>query len=511
MPQNTICTLFALSHKKGTNFIVMKKSTIIIPMAIAATLGIGYGVGRAQNSDASSIDSLSTTVVNGSGATTDFTAAAENTVNCVVHIMTKYTPKSTSSNSFGNGGIDPFEFFFGDRGGFQQVQPQPRQASGSGVILESNGYIVTNNHVVEGADSITVVLNDKRTYVAKVVGTDPSTDLALIKIDASDLPSIKIGDSEKLKVGEWVLAVGNPFNLTSTVTAGIVSAKARSINILSGDMKIESFIQTDAAVNPGNSGGALVNTRGELVGINAAIASQTGSYSGYSFAIPVSIMTKVVNDLKKYGVVQRALLGVMVQDITSELAKEKGLSVLEGAYVAGVSDNSAAKEAGIEVGDVITKVNDKTVKSVPEVQEQVSKFSPGNTIKVTVMRKKKEIVIPVVLKNQKGDTQIVKQSNIATDLGATFEPTSAADKEKNGISSGLTVKSVSKNGKFANNGVPAGYIIVKANNQNVNSVDDLQSIINSVKKSSGDKFNEQALFLSGIYNGKVTYFAIDLK
>ncbi len=492
----------------------MNKTTIIVPLAIAA-MAVGYGVGRAQNSNndtpTSPIESTQSSF-SGSFATptTDFTAAAENTVNCVVHIMTKYNPKATSSNYGRGGGGDLFDFFFGDRGGFQQIQPQPKQASGSGVILEKDGYIVTNNHVVEGADSITVVLNDKRSFVAKIVGTDPSTDLALIKVEATDLPAIKIGDSENLRIGEWVLAVGNPFNLTSTVTAGIVSAKARNINILSGDIKIESFIQTDAAVNPGNSGGALVNTRGELVGINAAIASQTGSYSGYSFAIPVSIMNKVVNDLKKYGVVQRALLGVMVQDITSELAKEKDLSVLSGAYVANVNEKSAAKDAGIEVGDIITKINGKAVKSVPEVQEQVSKFSPGNTINVTVLRKKKELTIPVVLKNQQGDTKIVKQAVASNELGATFEPTSDSDKEKYGISSGLTVKTVSKGGKFAVNGIPVGFIIVKANNQPVNSVEDLQSIINSIKKNSGEKFNEQALFISGINKGKVAYFAIDL-
>ncbi|MCR5569692.1 MAG: Do family serine endopeptidase [Paludibacteraceae bacterium] len=490
----------------------MKNSTIIVPVAVSAILGIGYTVGRAQNNntDSSSITESSHVVGTYSGQSTDFIYAAENTVNCVVHIMTKYTPKTSSSSGQPNfGGNDIFEYFFGDRGGFQQLQPQPRSASGSGVILEKEGYIVTNNHVVEGADSITVVLNDKRSYVAKIVGTDPSTDLALIKVEADNLPAIKIGDSENLRVGEWVLAVGNPFNLTSTVTAGIVSAKARNINILSGDMKIESFIQTDAAVNPGNSGGALVNTKGELVGINAAIASQTGSYTGYSFAIPVTIMSKVVNDLKKYGVVQRALLGVMVQDITSELAKEKNLSVLDGAYVANVNDNSAAKEAGIEVGDVIIKVNGKAVKSVPEVQEQVSKFSPGNTINVTVLRKKKELTIPVVLKNQMGDTKIVKQASV-TDLGATFEVTSDADKQKFGISSGITVKSVTKDGKFAVNGIQPGLIILKANNQTVNSVEDLQQIVAACKKNNGQKYNEQALFISGLYKGKLTYYAVDL-
>lgn len=488
----------------------MRKSKVIIPVAILALLGAGYAVGSAQNSSTDSVvpstqQAQSNVVI--SGQYPDFTAAAEYSINTVVHVMTKYNPKVSASSHRGND--DLFEYFFGDRGGFQQIQPQAKQASGSGVILESDGYIVTNNHVVEGADSITVTLNDKRTFEAKVIGTDPSTDLALIKIDAKDLPYAKIGDSENLRVGEWVLAVGNPFNLTSTVTAGIVSAKARNINILSADMKIESFIQTDAAVNPGNSGGALVNTKGELVGINAAIASQTGSFTGYSFAIPVSIMSKVVADLKKYGVVQRALLGVMVQEITSDLANQKNLSVLEGAYVAGVNDNSAAALAGIEVGDVITKINGKAVNSVPEVQEQVSKFSPGNTIKVTYVRKKKENTVDVVLKNQMGDTKIVKQGTV-NDLGAVFEPTSESDKKRYGLSGGLTVKSVEKDGKFAMNNIKEGFIIVKVNNEMVSSEADLKRIIKECKSASNSKFNEHVLFISGLLDGKVTYYAVDM-
>ena len=254
------------------------------------------------------------------GEPVDFTYAADKSVNAVVHVMTTYEVQQSQMS-------DPFlEYFFGERN-FQQA-PQKRQASGSGVILSKDGYIVTNNHVVDGAAQVNVVLNDKRQFKAQIVGTDPTTDLALLKVDADDLPTLPIGNSDNLKVGEWVLAVGNPFNLTSTVTAGIVSAKARNINILSGDMKIESFIQTDAAVNPGNSGGALVNTRGELVGINAAIASQTGSYTGYAFAIPTSIMSKVVADLKEYGTVQRALLGVQIRDIDADFAKEKNLETM---------------------------------------------------------------------------------------------------------------------------------------------------------------------------------------
>lgn len=493
----------------------MKISNVLLPVSVLAVLGIGYGVGRAQNSDnnvaepsPSFLSQTQSANTSSFGAYPDFTVAAENTINTVVHIMTKYNAKQSSMNNGGfNGSGDLFDFFFGDRG-FQQ-KPQARQASGSGVILDGSGYIVTNNHVIDGADSITVVLNDKRSFSATVVGTDPSTDLALIKVDGKDLPAIKIGDSEQLRVGEWVLAVGNPFNLTSTVTAGIVSAKARNINILSGDLRIESFIQTDAAVNPGNSGGALVNTRGELVGINAAIASQTGSYTGYSFAIPVTIMNKVVEDLKKYGCVQRALLGVMVQDISADFAKSKGLDVLEGAYVSGVSDKGAAKDAGIKEGDVIVKINDKPVKSVPEVQEQVNKFSPGNTIKVTVLRDKKQLVLPVTLKNQQGDTKIVKQSGLS-DLGAELEVASDDIKSKYGLSNGVVVKSVVKGGKFALNGIPEGYVIVKVNSQFVNSPDDIKVIIKDLKKSANSKFSEQALFISGIYKGEVKSFAIDL-
>lgn len=490
----------------------MKKTKFILPLAFSmffVTLNINNCYSETVNKNQESTGKASScTSVSGFP---DFTSVAEQSINAVVHVMTKSLPKQTSSNN--NNGLnnndDLFNYFFGDRGGFQNINPQPKMASGSGVIIESDGYIVTNNHVVEGADSITVTLNDKRTFVAKIIGTDPSTDLALIKIDSKNLPILKVGDSEALKVGEWVIAVGNPFNLTSTVTAGIVSAKARNINILSGDMKIESFIQTDAAVNPGNSGGALVNTKGELIGINSAIASQTGSYSGYSFAIPASIMTKVVSDLKQYGVVQRALLGVMVNDISSDFAKEKDLTVLEGAYVASVNDHSAAKEAGMEVGDIITEIDGKAVKSVSEVQERISQYSPGNTVKVTIVRKKKSIVLNVVLKNQMGNTSIVKQVS-TNDLGATFSAISDSDKKKYGLSSGLKVLSVEKDGKFDVNGIKPGFIIVKVNNQLVNSEEDLQSIIKSCKQNNGKNFNEQALFISGLNGDKVTYYAIDL-
>ena len=439
------------------------------------------------------------------GGPVDLTQAAEMSVNAVVHITTKYEAPQRSSSTE----TDPFfEFFFRDRrGGGQPQQPQPRMGSGSGVILSPDGYIVTNNHVIDNANEITVTLNDKRTFKAMLVGADPSTDLALLKIDATDLPTLEIGNSDELRVGEWVLAVGNPFNLTSTVTAGIVSAKARNINILSSDMKIESFIQTDAAVNPGNSGGALVNTRGQLIGINTAIASQTGSYSGYSFAVPVSIMSKVVTDLKQHGVVQRALLGVIINDINAEFAKEKNIEELKGAYVAGVNENSGAASAGIKEGDIITHANGVRVRSVSELQEQIGRFRPGDKVKIQLIRDGKNKDFEVMLKNTMGNTEIVREVGLK-DLGASFTPVSDKQKKELGIPAGLLVEKVERGGKFAHAGIPKGYIIVKVNNRPVNSVSDIEQIIKEVRQNNN---NEQALFISGLSpNGRVAYYAVDL-
>ncbi|MBO7234389.1 MAG: trypsin-like peptidase domain-containing protein [Paludibacteraceae bacterium] len=338
-------------------------------------------------------------------ADTDFTTAAQLSVNAVVHVKTTYTAKKQSSV------IDPFlEFFFGLP--HYQERPQPQQQGfGSGVIISNDGYIVTNNHVIDRADMIQVVLNDKRTYTAQLVGTDPTTDIALLKIEADSLPTITFGDSDMLKVGEWVLAVGNPFNLTSTVTAGIVSAKARNINILNAAMKIESFIQTDAAVNPGNSGGALVNTQGRLVGINTAIASETGSYAGYAFAVPTSIVQKVVEDLKQHGTVQRAILGVQIADITDRLAKDRNIHTLAGAYVNSVMELSAAHMAGITEGDIITHVNNSPIKTVAELQEQIGRHRPGDEITITLLRNNTSITLPVTLQNRQGTTEILTKDN----------------------------------------------------------------------------------------------------
>ncbi len=441
------------------------------------------------------------------GGQVDLTQAAEMSVNAVVHVMTKYDAPQRSSSME----MDPFfEFFFRDRRGMQPQQPQPRVGSGSGVILSSDGYIVTNNHVIEDANEITVTLNDKRTFKATLAGTDPSTDLALLKVEATGLPTLEIGSSDELRVGEWVLAVGNPFNLTSTVTAGIVSAKARNINILSSDMRIESFIQTDAAVNPGNSGGALVNTRGQLVGINTAIASQTGSYAGYAFAVPVSIMSKVVADLKQHGVVQRALLGIIIKDINAEFAKEKNIDVLEGAYVAEVNENSGAASAGIKEGDIITHANGVRVRSVSELQEQIGRFRPGDQVKIGLIRDGKNKEVEVTLKNTMGNTDVVKEVGLK-DLGASFTPVSDKQKQQYGISSGLLVEKVENGGKFARAGILKGYIILRVNNRSVNSVADIEQIIKDVRQNRGNVQNEQALFISGLNKeGKITYYAIDL-
>jgi len=322
-------------------------------------------------------------------APVDFTRAAEMSVGAVVHVKTKY-------NVYGKQYVDPFyQFFFGRPQ--QQPPMQQAQASGSGVILSEDGYIVTNNHVIQQANEIEVVLNDKRSYTAQLIGTDPNTDIALLKIEATGLPTLEMGNSDDLKVGEWVLAVGNPFNLTSTVTAGIVSAKARSINILDAEMKIESFIQTDAAVNPGNSGGALVNTRGELVGINTAIASQTGSYAGYAFAVPTSIVQKVVADLRQYGSVQRALLGIRMLDITSEVQQYYHLNSLEGVFIADVVSGSAAEKGGVESGDVVVAVDGMAVNSSSELQEKIARKNPGDEVRLSVLRDGKRHELKVVL------------------------------------------------------------------------------------------------------------------
>lgn len=437
---------------------------------------------------------------------TDFTVAAELTVNAVVHVKTK-TPMRTQQ--FGGGFNDPFfEYFFGRP---QQGQPKEtpmQEGSGSGVIITNDGYIVTNNHVIDRSAEIEVVLNDKRTFKAKLIGSDPGTDIALLKIEAGKLPIIAFGNSDLLKVGEWVLAVGNPFNLTSTVTAGIVSAKARNINIINSQLKIESFIQTDAAVNPGNSGGALVNTRGELVGINTAIASQTGTYAGYAFAVPVSIVQKVVADIRKFGVVQRAVLGVEISDINDKLSKDKKLKTMEGAYVGKVGDQSSAKAAGVKEGDIINNVNGVRVKSVAELQEQIGRYRPGDKITIDVVRNNSVEKLNVQLKNRQGNTGVVTSQSSTEILGATFKEVDEKTKQQLGLEYGIEIKSLNK-GKLADAGIKPGFIILKINNRPVQSADDVQAAFESVINNGDSK--DKALYIAGAYpNGKVMYYAINL-
>ena len=433
---------------------------------------------------------------------TDFTIAAELSIHAVVHVKTKTKVRQTYS-------MDPFlEFFFGNpnRGGQQREAPM-QEGAGSGVIISPDGYIVTNNHVVGDADEIEITLNDKRTFTATIVGKDPSTDIALIKIDADNLPTITFGNSDALKVGEWVLAVGNPFNLTSTVTAGIVSAKARNINILNAEMKIESFIQTDAAVNPGNSGGALVNTRGELIGINTAIASRTGSFAGYSFAVPSSIVSKVVSDIREFGVVQRAILGVSIGDITSELAKEKNLKTMHGAYVGGVMENSAAAKAGVKEGDVIVNVNGVKVNSASELQEQVGRYRPGDVVYIEVLRDNSTKRLQVELKNRQGNTDIISAKAVADILGAKFKDVDKSTAEKLKINYGIQIESVAK-GKFHDQGIRQEYIILKINNQTIRSAEDVQKALDSAMNKDEQ---ERVLFIAGVYpNGRVAHYAINL-
>ncbi len=422
--------------------------------------------------------------------TMDFTAAADASIHAVVHVKTTAF-REMQSNPL-------YEFFFGIT---PEQDARPVMGFGSGVIISDDGYIVTNNHVIEGSDEIMVTMNDRREYTAELIGSDPTTDLALIKIDEKKLPTLSYGSSDDLQLGEWVLAVGNPYNLTSTVTAGIVSAKARNINILRNSFSIESFIQTDAAVNPGNSGGALVNTRGQLVGINTAIASRTGNYTGYSFAIPVSIVKKVVSDLMEFGEVQRALLGVTIRNVTSELAQEEGLENTKGVYVTDITTNGAAREAGIKSGDVITSINDIKVNTVSELQEQISKYRPKDKVSVVLKRNGNLKQFDVVLRNMEGSLDIVRSGEIIQLLGATFEPVPQNELEKLGIENGVRVTSLQP-GKFMKVGIKKGFVVTSVNKKPVNSVKDISDILRGV---------DGGVIIEGVYNdGSKSYYAFGM-
>ena len=408
----------------------------------------------------------------------DLTKAAESTLNSVVHIMSIQRSK---------------------------IQTPEQRGFGSGVIISKDGYIVTNNHVIDGADEINVKLHDGREMKGRVIGTDPTTDLALVKIEGDDFPAIVVGNSDNLKVGEWVLAVGNPFNLGSTVTAGVVSAKSRGL----GANQVESFIQTDAAINQGNSGGALVNAKGELVGINAMLYSPTGAYSGYGFAIPVSIMTKVVTDLKQYGTVQRALLGIGGRDMgderyPDEIRKEqKELGATEGVQVVEVTEGGSA-DGFLQKNDVILKLNDKTVKTMADLQGTLAKYRPGDKVKITVLRDKKEKTFTITLKNSQGTTKVVKQADMEL-LGAAFRAVPNELKKQLNLGYGVEVTGID-NGRMKDSGIRKGFIILKANGKQLRTVQDLENVMKAASQSP-----DQVLFMTGVYpSGRRANYAVDL-
>lgn len=406
--------------------------------------------------------------------TPDFVEAAERSVDAVVHIMTKVVKQSNTYDDF-------FGALLGQLYGYPgQSRSNTMVAYGSGVVLTPDGYIVTNNHVVEGADEVEVTFNNKVKKTASIIGTDPTTDLALIKVEATDLPFLTFGDSDNVRIGEWVLAVGNPFNLTSTVTAGIVSAKARNLSILGEGTSVESFIQTDAAVNPGNSGGALVNTKGELVGINAAIASHTGSYEGYSFAIPSNIVRKVVDDLLLYGETQRGYIGIYPVELTQELAQKEGLEDIEGVYVAEVTQGGAAKLAGIEKGDVITAINGKKVNTVTQLMESIRQYRPGDKVNVEANRNGHHHNYELTLLNEAGNVDVVRSGDsfYNSEFGLMLQPVNQNDKSRLGIKNGLKIVEI-RQGRFMNSGVPVDFVITKVNGYSVNSKSELENALKS--------------------------------
>jgi serine protease Do len=483
----------------------MKRYIILFAMAFAGGAG-ALALDKAFFSDKDSAITVDSTApvqfasFNGE-ALPVFTPAAEQTVHAVVHVMTKFTTTQTY--------YDPFQGMFGGNG--IQTVPQEQQASGSGVIISKDGYIVTNYHVIEQAEEIQVTLNDKRVFDAALIGSDPNTDIAVLKIeDENNFPYMSWGNSDNVKIGEWVLAVGNPFNLTSTVTAGIVSAKARNINIISGNGSgvgaVESFIQTDAAVNPGNSGGALVNTGGQLIGINTAIASQTGSFAGYSFAVPSLLVKKVVTDLIEFGMVQRGYLGVNIQDVDAKLAKEKDLDKISGAYVLGVIKDGAAEDANLEEGDVITAVDSVTVGSVAELQEQVNRHRPGEKVTITYKRNGNVEKTVATLKNKNNTTDLLKKedavnNDVVEALGATLSPVDAVELQRLGIKAGVEISKLEA-GKLRNSGIKEGFVITSVDKTPITTPDQLKELLESKKGG---------ILIEGVYsNGQRAYYALAL-
>jgi serine protease Do len=501
----------------------MNVKSMLAIVGISATTAIVsvYGYSKWVSSSYAGIQSPDKLPVNyagffeknnyGAASGVDFTAAATSATPAVVHIKTRtkarqITNNQKRTNPFG----DMFgDDFFGDFFGGPRVQTIPEQkASGSGVIFTEDGYIITNNHVVENADEINVTLPNKKSYKARVIGTDPSSDLAVIKIEGKGLPYLVYGNSDEAKLGQWVLAIGYPLNLDVTVTAGIVSAKSRSIGIngRNGEVRtpVESFIQTDAAVNPGNSGGALINTNGELIGINSAIASPTGSYAGYSYAIPVNIVKKVVNDIVKFGTVQRAFIGISYanENITDEQRKELGIKEGEGVYVTDVPEGGAAKIAGIKKGDIVTKVNGVNVTSGPELQEQVAKYKPGDKITLTYKRDGKESIANLTLKNKVGNTDLVKNGSLIEKLGAELENIDKKVAVANEIAGGVVVKKIKKEGLLANSKMQDGFVITSVNDREIKNLDELKAALASAKGST--------VRLGGIYPGYEGSYAYPL-
>lgn len=487
---------------------IMKKITKNILSAVgvvALALGTSFTFCTVEKAMAASPAAVA-------GQPIDLTVAAEKALPCVVHIKylqnSKVREVEVQSDPFGDM-FDPFGFF-GQRQQTPQkrkVQTPKKEATGSGVLISSDGYIVTNNHVVEGADELTVTLNDNREFSARIIGTDKNTDLALIKVNATGLPAIKVISSDDIKVGEWVLAIGHPLNLRATVTAGIVSAKARSL----GANGVEAFIQTDAAINQGNSGGALVNANGELIGINAMLTSPTGSNIGYGFAIPTTIMNKVVADLKEYGTVQRGLIGIQGQDARSyidaqkEQGKEINLGTNEGIYVAKVVEDGAAADAGIEEGDVITAVDGQKVTKMAELQEILATKRPGDKVTLSYLHKKSKKTTSVVLKNEQGNTKVVKDADLDV-LGAVIREVNESEKADLDIKYGLKVTKVNS-GKFRERGIPVGFVIQTVNEETMKTLSDLNEVVKAANKSK-----DPVLYIKGLYpSGKKEYFSVPLE
>lgn len=501
----------------------LKYTLLVLGIALVSGL-VSWGVVRATLRSAASADSSSYSALLRAGSSDsennygflqsdyeltsdrtvgnapDLAPAAELAVQAVVHI--KVEGEQTVDY------IDPFEFFFGGGRGFDRPQTRTVTSFGSGVIISTDGYIITNNHVVDGAKNISVSLNDSRTFEAKLIGADPTVDIALLKVDAKDLPTIPFGDSDKIKLGEWVLAVGNPFNLTGTVTAGIISAKARSTAVEgpAGTAKIARYIQTDAAVNRGNSGGALVDAQGRLIGINTMIFSETGNYSGYSFAVPINTAAKIVSDIKKYGSVQRAVLGIIGGSVNEDIKKEKDLKVSQGVYVNEFSEVSAAYAAGIEEGDVIVAIDGTKITDMGELQERIGRCRPGDTILITVDRKGAKRDFKVTLKNDEGNTEIIKRDGSSI-LGASLREISGDQLRKQGISYGLEVVKVGK-GKFQSAGIKEGFIILSINNKPMRTIVAARKAVDAAQKT---RFGDKAILVKGFYpGGSMKYYAIDL-